>query len=136
MPMLRGIETTAIGRSKTVEVAYENRKYVDRQGRPVPLIDMTCYSCQNSYYVLEAEPIDYCPHCGRREGQTPWTSHDDAVRWAMPQSFAYLRKLGIEPYALRRSDNVWVLGFGRNAEAMLGAGRYLEARSLLPSGGA
>ena len=135
MPYLRGIETTAIGRTRTVDVAYEGGAYVDRGGRKVELQDVTCYSCMNSCYVLSAEPIDFCPHCGRREG-APWATHDEAVQWATPHNFAWLRKLGLDPYALRRSDGVWVLGFGKSADALLGVGKYLEVRSLLPGRGA
>jgi hypothetical protein len=137
MALLRGIETTALGKTRTVEVSYENRAYVDSKGAVVKLQDMTCYSCLHSYFVLAADPIDFCPHCGRREGQ-PWTSHDDAVKWARMHDFKWLRKLGLEPFGLRRGDGVWILGFGRamtaggTATAMLGTGNYVEARSLLP----
>ncbi len=134
MPMLRGIETTAIGRTKTVEVTYENRAYIDRNGKPVALIDMTCYACSNSYFVLDSDPIDFCPHCGRREGP-PWASHDEGVAWARLHDFKWLRKLGLDVYGLRRGDGAWMLGFGRSSEALIGTGRYVEVRSLLPGGG-
>jgi len=134
MALLRGIETTAIGRQKTVEVLYEDRAYVDKNGKPVKLQDVTCYGCMNNYFMLADDPIDYCPHCGRREG-TPWASHDEAVRWASPHNFAYMRKLGLEPFSLRRSDGAWVLGFGRGAQGFLGKATIIEARSLLPGGG-
>ncbi len=133
MPLLRGIETTALGKTKTVEITYEKRTYLDRQGRPVALQDVTCYGCMNNYYVLADDPIDFCPHCGRREG-APWSSHDQAVSWARQYDFKWLRKLGLEPYGLRRGDGVWVLGFGRGAEQMLGSGHFVQVRSLLAEG--
>lgn len=134
MALMRGIETTAIGRSKTVEVSYEDRKYVDRSGKPVKLQDVTCYTCLNNYFMLTDDPIDFCPHCCRREGPA-WSSHQDAVRWASPYSFAWLRKLGFEPFGLRQSDGAWVLGFGRNSGALIGKGNVIEVRSLLPGAG-
>ncbi len=131
MAILRGIETIALGQTRTVEISYENRTYVDRKGVPVKLQDVTCYGCMNNYFVLADDPIDFCPHCGRREG-SPWQSHEEAVRWASPYNFAWLRKLGLEPYGMRRSDGAWVLGFAGNANTLLGKGSIVEARSLLP----
>lgn len=132
MALLRGIETLALGKTRTVEVSYENRQYVDGQGRPVKLVDVMCYGCGNNHFALADDPIDFCPHCGRREGKPVWGSHEEAVRWASAYDFRWLRKLGLEPFGLRRGDGSWQLGFGRSSGQMLGSGTFVEARSLLP----
>jgi len=131
MAILRGIETTALGRLRTVEVSYEGGAYVDAKGKAVGLEDRTCYSCMNSYFVLSDDPIDYCPHCGRREGKT-WAEPGDAIKWAGGQDFSYLKRLGLEPFAALKSDGVWVLCFARDTAAVLGTGRFLQAKGLRP----
>jgi hypothetical protein len=134
MALLRGIETTALGKTRSVDIDYAGGGYVDRQGKPVAVTDTTCYSCLHSYYVLDADPIDFCPHCGRRDG-APWTSFDDALRWAQPQQWSYLTKLSLLPFALRRFDGVWVLGFARDARSLFDTGRFAEVRCLRPGEG-
>jgi len=134
MALLRGIETTAIGKTKTVEIAYERGAYVDAQGRKVEVIDMSCYSCLHGYYVLDSDPIDYCPHCGRREGP-PWPNFDEALAWARPHAWNYMKKLGLLPYATRRFDGVWVLGFAKSARTIQDTGKFADVRCLLPGEG-
>ena len=129
MPLLRGIETTALGRLRSVEVSYEAGSYVDGRGKAVALDDLTCYSCMNSYFVLADDAIDYCPHCGRREGQ-PWSEPAEAIKWAGGQDFSYLKRLGLEPFAALRSDGTWLLAFASDANALLGTGRFLQAKGL------
>lgn len=130
MAILRGIETKALGRKKTVEVAYEGKAYVDRSGKPVKLQDVTCYDCLNNYYVLADDPIEFCPHCGRREGGKTWANFEDARKWAMEYDFAWLRKLGVQPFGVRRGDGAWLLGIGKSPDAFLATGRFVDARPL------
>ncbi|MBI5611199.1 MAG: hypothetical protein HY902_20165 [Deltaproteobacteria bacterium] len=134
MALLRGIETTAIGKTKTLEIEYEKGGYVDKSGRKVAVLDMNCYSCLNAYFVLEDDPIDYCPHCGRREG-APCASYDEALSWARPHEWKYMKKLGLLPYGLRRFDGVWVLGFAKSSKALFDTGKFAEVRCLLPGEG-
>lgn len=131
MGILRGIETLAIGRTKTVELAYEGAgQYVDRDGKPVKLQDATCYECMNNTFILESEPIDYCPHCGYRAGKV-WVNYEKAREWAMTNDFAWMRKLGRVPFGARRSDGSWVLAFARKAEDLLRSGQFIAARELI-----
>ncbi len=134
MALLRGIETTAIGKTRTVEIEYERGGYVDRAGKKVEVLDMSCYSCMHGYFVLSADPIDYCPHCGRREG-TPWPSYEDARSWAQLHEWKYMKKLGLLPFGTRRFDGSWVLGFARSASAIQGTGKFADVRCLLPGEG-
>lgn len=131
MALLRGIETTAIGKARTVEIEYEKGGYVDRQGRKVAIIDMSCYACMNGYYVLDADPIDYCPHCGRREG-SPWPSYEEARTWAATYEWKYMKTLGLLPFGTRRFDGAWVLGFAKSSRAIFDTGKFAEVRCLLP----
>ena len=135
MAMLRGIETTALGRTRTVEIDYDRGKYVDRSGKPVAVLDMTCYGCSNAYFVLDDDPVDFCPHCGRRERQNPWASYEEARNWATPYEWKWLRKLGLLPYGLRRFDGAWTLGFAKDSRALFDTGKYAEVRCLLPGEG-
>jgi len=129
MPMLRGIETLAIGRTKTIELTYERGAYVDRRGQHVVVDDIVCFDCGNAYYALSEEPIAYCPHCGRREGKA-WSSIEDARAWAREYNFDYLKKLGLTAVACRKSNGAWVLGFAASTEAVIATGKFADAREL------
>ena len=134
MALLRGIETTAIGTTRAVEIDYERGGYLDKQGRKIEVLDMSCYSCMHGYYVLDADPIDYCPHCGRREGN-PWATYDEARTWASKHEWQYMKKLGLLPFGTRRFDGSWVLGFAKSGQAIFDLGKFAEVRCLLPGEG-
>jgi len=133
MPYLAGIETLAIGREKTIELSYVGGQFVDQNDEVVPMQDVLCYQCANKFYVLEAEPIDYCPHCGDRNKRT-WATYEDARKWAWGQKFDYMHELGYGLFAVRLSDGNWVPAVARNSRSLLAGGRVVDARSLVLEG--
>lgn len=131
MAILRGIETLAIGKQKTVELVYAGAgAYTDRDGEPVKVADVGCYDCMNGYYVLESDPIDFCPHCGYRTGQV-WASYEEARAWAMKHDWAWMRELGRQPVGCRRTEGSWILGFAKRPDDLLHGGRFAAARALV-----
>ena len=131
MALLRGIETLAIGRTTTVELSYEGSgQYVDNEGKPVKVDDVTCYECLNNTFVLASEPTDYCPHCGYRTGKA-WVDYEAARAWAMKHDFAYMRALGRVPFGVRRGDGSWLLAFAKKADELLRSGSFVAARELV-----
>ncbi|HAN32385.1 MAG TPA: hypothetical protein DCQ06_12390 [Myxococcales bacterium] len=131
MAFLRGIETLAIGKQKTVDLFYEGSgQWVDKEGAEVKVADVTCYDCLSSYYVLGSDPIDFCPHCGYRKGAV-WAQYEQARNWAMKHDWAWMRALGRVPVACRRGDGSWLLAFAPSAEHLLRGGRFVQARELV-----
>ncbi len=133
MPYLTGIETLAIGRDQTVALSYEDGKFVDLDGEPVALQDVLCYQCANMHFVLEADPIDYCPHCGDRNGRT-WPTYEDARKWSWGQRFDYLHELGCGLFAVRLSDGNWVPAIAKSSRALLAGSRVVDAKALVQDG--
>ncbi|MEY3012828.1 MAG: hypothetical protein RIT45_1563 [Pseudomonadota bacterium] len=131
MAILRGIETLAIGKQKTVELVYGGGgTYTDHEGEPVKVADIGCYDCMNGYYVLESDPIDFCPHCGYRAGKV-WATYEEARTWAMQMDWAWMRELGRQPIGCRRTEGSWILGFARHPDDLLMGGRFAATRALV-----
>ena len=131
MGILRGIETLAIGKQKTVELFYEGAgEYVDHDGKPVKVNDATCYDCMNNTFILESDPIDYCPHCGYRAGRT-WKDYEEAREWAMKHDWEWMRKFGRVPLGARRAEGGWLLAFARKAEDVMATHRFVSVRELI-----
>ena len=128
MALLRGIELLALGRQQTVALAYEKRAYVDAKGAPVAVDDRTCYDCLNNWFALAADPIDFCPHCGHRA--KPWPEFADAQAWSRDYNFVWLNRLGIAPFAVRRSDGAWLLALAHDGSMLEQTGRYVSVRPL------
>jgi hypothetical protein len=84
----------------------------------------------NSAFVLRREPIDFCPHCGYRNGKV-WASYEEARRWAMALDWGWLRALGRQPIGCQRGDGSWLLGFAAKPEALAGGGRFVATRALI-----
>jgi hypothetical protein len=129
MAMLRGIETLAIGKTKVVEIEYAGKGYVDRRGQKVSVEDIICFGCSNAYFSLSEDPIDYCPHCGRREA-SPWNTLEEARAWARAFDFGYMSKFSLLPLACQRPEGFWVLGFARSVGDVLALGRYADVREI------
>ena len=131
MAFLRGIETLAIGKQEVVELHYEGAgKWVDKNDKEVKATDAMCYDCMSSFYVLDKDPIDFCPHCGYRNGKS-WAEYEQARSWAMKNEWGWMRDLGRIPVGARRSDGSWLLVFAPSAAAVQQSGRYVQARELL-----
>ena len=131
MAFLRGIETLAIGKEETVELFYEGAgSWVNDKGAEVKVADVACYDCLSSYYVLQSDPIDFCPHCGYRKGAV-WAEYEAARNWAMKHDWAWMRKLGRIPVGCRRGDGSWLLAFAPSADALQRTGRFVQVRELL-----
>ena len=131
MAFLRGIETLAIGKQETVTLYYEGAgRWVDDNDEEVKATDATCYDCLSSYYVLDKDPIDFCPHCGYRSGKS-WAKYEEARSWAMKHEWGWMRSLGRSPIGARRSDGSWLVVFAPSAESVQQSGRYVLARELL-----
>ena len=131
MAFLRGIETLAIGKQETVELHYEGAgRWVDKDDKVVKATDALCYDCMSSFYVLDKDPIDYCPHCGYRNGKS-WAEYEEARSWAMKQEWEWMRKLGRIPVGARRTDGSWLAVFAPSAADVQRTGRYVQARELL-----
>ncbi len=131
MAFLRGIETVAIGKTKTVTLHYEGAgKWVDDDDEVVECSDAMCYDCMCSFYVLDNDPIDFCPHCGYRNGKV-WAEYETARTWAMKHDWDWMRKLGRVPIGCRNSDGSWLVAFAPNAAAVQNTGRFVQARELL-----
>ncbi|GEM_PF-1128429 len=134
MAILRGIETLAIGKSKVVEIFYAGAgSYEDADGEEVKLMDVACLECRNNFYVLQNDPVDFCPHCADRRGKV-WSDYEKARSWAMEHEFEWLRERGRVPIGVRTSQGVWVLGLARSAADLLRmdrTGTIVNARELL-----
>lgn len=134
MGILRGIETLGIGKAKTTELFYAGAgSYEDKDGDEVKVLDVACLECRNNYYMLQNDPIDFCPHCGDRRGKV-WADYDKARTWAMEHEFSWLRERGRVPIGVRTSRGVWVLGLARSAADLLRmdrTGTIVQARELL-----
>ncbi|MCO4762847.1 MAG: hypothetical protein KC502_15135 [Myxococcales bacterium] len=131
MAFLRGIETLAIGKQETVSLYYEGAGlWVDKDGKEVKATDAMCYDCMTSFYVLDKDPIDFCPHCGYRNGKS-WAEYEKARSWAMKHDWEWMRKLGRIPVGCRRSDGSWLAVFAPSAKAVANSGKYVQARELL-----
>ena len=131
MGILRGIETLAIGKQKTVELFYAGAgEYVDCDDKPVQIQDNTCYECMNNTFVLMSDPIDYCPHCGYRAGKV-WKDYEKAREWAMAHEWGWLRDLGRVPLGARRSEGGWLLAFARKAEDVQRTHQFISVRELV-----
>jgi uncharacterized membrane protein YgcG len=131
MGILRGIETLAIGKRKTVALFYEGAgEYVDHDGKPVKVLDAVCMDCMNNTYILESDPIDYCPHCGYRSGKV-WKDYEEAREWALKHDWAWMREMGRVPLGARRPSGGWQLAFGRRAEDVLATNQFSSVRELV-----
>ncbi len=128
MAMLRGIETLALGRQRTVRLFYQKGGYVDARGERVAVADRTCYDCLNNYFALADDPIDFCPHCGHRDA--PWPDLTAAQAWAQTHNFAWLQPFLLMPFAVRRPDGAWLLALAQDGTILLHLGRYMDVRPL------
>lgn len=134
MGILRGIETLALGRAKSIEIFYAGGgDYEDADGEKVEVTDVICLECRNTYYLMADDAIDFCPHCGDRRGKI-WAEYETARTWAMEHDFGWLRERGRVPIGVRTSRGVWVLGLARSAADLLRmdrTGTVVTARELL-----
>ncbi len=131
MGILRGIETLAIGKQKTVALYYEGAgEYVDVDGKAVKVQDATCYDCMNNTFILESDPIDYCPHCGYRSGKV-WKDYKEAREWALKHDWAWMRDMGRVPLGARQPSGGWLLAFARRPDDVLATNRFTAVRELV-----
>lgn len=130
MRNLIGLEMTCFGRSKQFELTYEDGRYLDPKGDPVPdVLDMACFACATSYYTREGDAVGYCPNCGMIERKR-FDRREDLIEHLRGHDLSWMKGAGLRAAAGKKREGDWVLVIAPDPDALAARGAYLEVRSL------
>lgn len=133
MRNLDGMEMICFGKGKHFELEYGGKgKYVDPRGNPVEdLMDMACFTCTQSYYSRESDPIAFCPNCGVFEKKR-FNSAQELGEFLRGQDWKWLEKTPtkVKVFAVQTLNGPWELRFAKDKTVLDASGNYQKVQTI------